>query len=218
MSISILVADDHPIFRDGLVKSLEEDQGLSVVGVASSAKEAVDLAQSLAPDIALLDLSMPGGGLAAIAQIASQKLAKHIAMLTVSEDGEDVSKALRLGANAYILKGVSASELRQILYNIADGETHVAPSLAAKVLSYMTSGQDHDARSPLDDLTNREEGILKLVAKGQSNKEVADALGLQEKTIKHYMTAILEKLHARNRVEAAIIAHDALKSRFSDKT
>lgn len=216
MNISILVADDHPIFRDGLVKSLEEDPDLSVVGIASSAPEAVELAKSLTPDIALLDLSMPGGGLAAIAQIASQNSAKHIAMLTVSEDGEDVSTALRLGAKAYILKGVSARELRQILHNVANGETHVAPSLAAKVLSYMTSAKDRDAASPLDDLTKREEDILKLVAKGQSNKEVANALGLQEKTIKHYMTAILEKLHARNRVEAAIIAHDALKDRSGD--
>lgn len=213
MSISILVADDHPIFRDGLVKSLNEDTDLSVVGVASSAPEAVEMAQIHKPDIALLDLSMPGGGLSAIAQIATKRYAKHVAMLTVSEDGEDVSEALRLGAKAYILKGVSAYDLRQILREVARGETHVAPNLAAKVLSFMSSGKDKDTASPLDDLTKREEDILGLVSKGQSNKEVADALGLQEKTVKHYMTTIFEKLHARNRVEAAIIAHDALKDR-----
>lgn len=213
MITTILVADDHPIFRDGLVKSLDEDPGLSVIGVASSAPEAVELASELKPDIALLDLSMPGGGLSAIAKIASKKLAKHVAMLTVSEDGEDVSEALRLGAKAYILKGVSARDLCQILHDVAIGETHVAPNLAAKVLSFMTEGKGDADASPLDDLTKREEDILRLVSKGQSNKEVAEALGLQEKTVKHYMTAILEKLHARNRVEAAIIAHDALKSR-----
>lgn len=207
MTTTILVADDHPIFRDGLVKSLEEDGTFTVVGVASSAPEAVELAATLKPQIALLDLSMPGGGLSAIAQIASQKLAGHVAMLTVSEDGEDVSEALRLGANAYILKGVSARELRGILTDVSKGETHVAPSLAAKMLTFMTKQQD--TASPLDDLTKREEDILRLVATGQSNREVADALGLQEKTVKHYMTAILEKLHARNRVEAALIAHDA---------
>ena len=213
MKTTILVADDHPIFRDGLVKSLEEDGAFSVIGVASSAMEAIELAASLKPDIALLDLSMPGGGLSAIAQIASSQLAKHVAMLTVSEDGEDVSEALRLGAKAYILKGVSARELRAILRDVANGETHVAPSLAAKMLSFMTEQQE--TASPLDDLTKREEDILRLVATGQSNKEVGDALGLQEKTVKHYMTTILEKLHARNRVEAALIAHKAFERQTS---
>ncbi len=209
MTISILVADDHPIFRDGLVKSLEEERTFSVVGVASSGMEAIELAASLKPDIALLDLSMPGGGLSAIAQIASQQLAKHVAMLTVSEDGEDVSEALRLGAKAYILKGVSARELRSILSDVVNGKTHVAPSLAAKMLTFMT--RERETASPLDDLTAREEDILRLVATGQSNREVADALGLQEKTVKHYMTTILEKLHARNRVEAALIAQKAFE-------
>lgn len=213
MTTTVLVADDHPIFRDGLVKSLEEDGTFSVVGVASSAMEATELAASLRPDIALLDLSMPGGGLSAIAQIASQQLVKHVAMLTVSEDGEDVSEALRLGAQAYILKGVSARELRGILSDIAKGETHVAPSLAAKMLTFMT--KEKNEASPLDDLTKREEDILRIVATGQSNKEVADALGLQEKTVKHYMTTILEKLHARNRVEAALIAHKAFERKTS---
>lgn len=211
MTTTILVADDHPIFRDGLVKSLEENGTFSVIGVASSAIEAAELAASLKPDIALLDLSMPGGGLSAIAQIASRNHAKHVAMLTVSEDGEDVSEALRLGAKAYILKGVSARELRNILSDVARGETFVAPSLAAKMLTFMTNRENE--ASPLDDLTKREEGILRLVATGQSNKEVAEALGLQEKTVKHYMTTILEKLHARNRVEAALIAQKAFERR-----
>ena len=213
MTTTILVADDHPIFRDGLVKSLEETGIFTVTGIASSAKEAIDLAATLKPDIALLDLSMPGGGLSAVAQIASLNHAKHIAMLTVSEDGENVAEALRLGAKAYILKGVSAQELRDILSDVAKGETHVAPSLAAKILTFMT--QQQTEASPLDDLTKREEDILRYVATGQTNKEVAEALGLQEKTVKHYMTTILEKLHARNRVEAALIAHKAFERQTS---
>jgi DNA-binding NarL/FixJ family response regulator len=209
MTTTILVADDHPIFRDGLVKSLEETGIFTVTGIASSAKEAIDLAATLKPDIALLDLSMPGGGLSAVAQIASLNHAKYIAMHTVSEDGENVAEALRLGAKAYILKGVSAQELRNILSDVAKGETHVAPSLAAKILTFMT--QQQTEASPLDDLTKREEDILKYVAIGQTNKEVAEALGLQEKTVKHYMTTILEKLHVRNRVEAALIAQKAFE-------
>lgn len=206
MTIRVLVADDHPIFRDGLVRSLEETGEFRVVATAGSAEEAVELAKQKHPDIALLDLSMPGNGLSAVKAISSAKSAKFVAMLTVSEDDDNVADALRFGATAYILKGVSAGELRRVLKGVAEGEAFVSPALAAKVLTFM-SGQAAE-KSPLEDLTKREEDILRLVAKGQSNKEIALALELQEKTIKHYMTSIMSKLHARNRVEAALIAHD----------
>ena len=208
MSIRILVADDHPIFRDGVVQSLEETDEFRVVATASSAAEAIELAEQKRPDLALLDLSMPGGGLTAVAEIARSQTATHVAMLTVSEDDEDVAEALKLGAVAYILKGVSAAELRRILKGAAEGEAHVSPSLAAKVLTFMTKEPKVQEASPFDDLTKREEDILRLVARGLSNKEVALDLDLQEKTVKHYMTTIMSKLHARNRVEAALMAHD----------
>ena len=209
MTIRILVADDHPIFRDGLVKSLEETGEFRVVAVASSAPEAVKLADQKHPDVALLDLSMPGSGLTAVREIATAGTAGRIAMLTVSEDDDNVAEALRNGAIAYILKGVSAAELRRILKGVARGEAHVSPALAAKVLTYMSRAPDAPAdSSPFDDLTKREEDILRLVAKGNSNKEVARELDLQEKTVKHYMTTIMSKLHARNRVEAAVMAHE----------
>lgn len=208
MTIRIMVADDHPIYRDGVATSLEETGEFRVVGTASSAEEAIRLADQKHPDIALLDLSMPGGGLNAVKAIALAGSAKYIAMLTVSEEDEFVADALKFGAIAYILKGVSASELRKILKAVAQGEAHVSPRLAAKVLTFMSQVDQGKSASPLEDLTKREEGILRQVAKGQSNKEVANALNLQEKTVKHYMTVIMSKLHARNRVEAALIAHE----------
>ena len=207
MTVRILVADDHPIFRDGVVQSLEETGEFRVVATASSAQEAVELAAQKRPDVALLDLSMPGGGLTAVAEISKAQTATHIAMLTVSEDDEHVAEALKLGAIAYILKGVSAADLRRILKRTAAGEAHVSPALAAKVLAIMTKAPTSKKTTPLDDLTKREEDILRLVAKGLSNKEVALNLELQEKTVKHYMTTIMSKLHARNRVEAALMAH-----------
>lgn len=215
MTIRILVADDHPIFRDGLVKSLEETGEFRVVAVASSASEAVKLADQKRPDIALLDLSMPGNGLEAVKGISVAATAGQIAMLTVSEDDDNVATALQFGAIAYILKGVSAGELRNVLKGVAAGEAHVSPALAAKVLKVMSNVEEkgNDA-SPFDDLTKREEDILRLVAKGLSNKEIANDLDLQEKTIKHYMTGIMGKLHARNRVEAAVMAHE--KWRIND--
>ena len=208
MTLRILVADDHPIYRDGVVTSLEETGEFRVVATASSAEEAIRLADQKHPDIALLDLSMPGGGLSAVSAIIGANSAKHVAMLTVSEEDENVANALKLGAVAYILKGVSARELRSILKGVTRGEAHVSPTLAAKVLTIMSKSDPDTSTSPLQSLTKREEDILRLVAKGQSNKEVAKALDIQEKTVKHYMTIIMGKLDARNRVEAALIAHE----------
>ncbi len=209
MTIRTIVADDHPIFREGLVRSLEETGEFRVVGTGATAEEAVRLAAEKRPDLALLDLSMPGNGLTAVRRIHEAGTAGQIAMLTVSEDDGDVSQALQWGAIGYVLKGVSASELRQILKGVAAGEAHVSPGLAARVLTMMNRPRAAAVATPLEDLTKREEEILRLVAKGLSNKEVARELDLQEKTVKHYMTAILGKLQAKNRVEAAIIAHEA---------
>ncbi len=211
MTLRVVVADDHPIFRDGLVKSLEETGEFRVVGVATTADEAIQLADQKRPDLALLDLSMPGGGLSAVRAIAQAGSAGQIAMLTVSEEDENVSDALQYGAMGYILTGVSAGELRRILKAIAAGEAHVSPALAAKVLQLRAkSPPSRDgAATGIEELTKRETDILKLVAQGMSNKQIAGELDLQEKTVKHYMTAIMGKLHAKNRVEAAIIAHEA---------
>jgi two-component system, NarL family, nitrate/nitrite response regulator NarL len=208
MTIRVVLADDHPIFRDGLVQSIEETGAFEVVGVGASADEAISLAALHRPDVALLDLSMPGNGIEAARQISDAGTASHIAMLTVSENDADVTAALQAGAIGYVLKGVSASDLRGILEGVAKGEAHVSPGLAAQMLKIMQAPKKA-VRNPIDDLTKREEDILRLVATGQSNREVADELKLQEKTVKHYMTTILGKLHARNRVEAALIAHDA---------
>lgn len=208
MSITLIVADDHPIFRDGLVQSLSETGEFTVLATGGSAAEAITLARMHKPDVALLDLSMPGGGIAAAKEIVDDGLASHVAMLTVSEDNTDVTNALQVGAIGYVLKGISADDLRRVLRGVAKGEAHVSPGLAAQVLKIMQAPKKKE-RDPIDDLTKREEEILRLVATGQSNREVADALSLQEKTIKHYMTVILSKLHARNRVEAALIAHQA---------
>ena len=211
MTLRIILADDHPIFRDGLVNSIEETGEFQVVGVGASADDAVRLAAEHRPDIALLDLSMPGGGITAAARIAEAGSARYVAMLTVSEDDADVTAALGAGATAYILKGISAGELRRVLTRVGRGEAHITPALAAQVLALMRAPKPEQAA--IDTLTQREEEILRRVALGMSNREIADELSLQEKTVKHYMTEILAKLHARNRVEAAIIAHEAWRER-----
>ncbi|WP_095595579.1 response regulator [Actibacterium pelagium] len=209
MVTRIILADDHPIFRDGVARTLDEADDFEVVGTGESAQDAIDLVKRLNPDIALLDLSMPGSGINAARAIAALDAPPVIAILTVSEEADDVADALEAGAKGYILKGVSGDELCARLRGLARGDSYIPPVLATRVLSVMRQQMDKPSKRPIDDLTKREEDILRGVAKGLSNKEIALELDLQEKTIKHYMTAILSKLHARNRVEAALIASDA---------
>jgi two-component system, NarL family, nitrate/nitrite response regulator NarL len=210
--IRVVVADDHPLYRDGVVRTLVESRRFNVVGQASTAAEAVAMVAAQPCDIALLDISMPGGGLTALEQIVRLQPAPRVAMLTVSEEDDDILRALKAGALGYILKGVGARELVEILAELAAGRSYVAPSLAIKVLAAMNAPRAAARQDdPLDSLTRREEDILRGVASGKSNKEVAIGLDLQEKTVKHYMTTILQKLQARNRTEAALMARERWK-------
>ncbi len=210
--IRVVLADDHPIYRDGLVRSLSDAGDIAVVGEASDGDEAFELAQSLAPDLVLLDVSMPkGGGLGALARIMQMPVPPPVAMLTASEADDDLMQALTLGALGYVLKGVGAEELVDLVRELAAGRPHVSAGLAGRLLVAMRRRDAAREHNPLDDLTKREEDILKLVAQGKSNREVGEALELQEKTVKHYMTSILQKLQVRNRVEAAMLARRHLK-------
>ncbi|SNS48127.1 response regulator [Tropicimonas sediminicola] len=206
--LRILIADDHPLFREGVAGLLGGHEGTVVAGQADTGQAALDLARSLEPDLVLLDLSMPDGGLWALREIKRLDPPPVVAMLTVSEEDDDVFKALQAGADGYILKGIGGRDLLAAIEDLAAGRSYVSPGLAMKVLQAMRGGASKPAREdPLDSLTAREEEILRLVARGSSNKEVGLALDLQEKTVKHYMTIILQKLQVRNRTEAALIAH-----------
>ncbi len=207
--IRIALVDDHPLFRDGVASTLRRDGGFEVVGQGSNADEAVQIAHDLLPDIMLVDISMPGGGIEAVRAIASACPVVKLVMLTVSENEDDVINALQAGAAGYILKGVSGPELLRIARSVVDGETYLMPGLAVKLLTDLRKDTAEPAEhgNPLTLLTAREEQILELVAQAMSNKEIGLQLGLTERTVKHYMTNILQKLHAKNRVEAALLAH-----------
>lgn len=212
MDIRLVLADDHPIYRDGVARTLEDTGGIAVVGQAQDGEAAVALCRTLAPDLVLLDISMPkGGGIGALSQIMQMPKPPLVAMLTASEDEGDLMQALRLGAAGYILKGVGASELVELVRDLAAGRSYVSPGLAGRLLVAMRGKPAGAPPSPLADLSRREEDILKLVAQGLSNKEVGRKLDIQEKTVKHYMTSILQKLQVRNRVEAAMLAREHLK-------
>ncbi|WP_109468873.1 response regulator [Albibacillus kandeliae] len=206
--VHIVVADDHPLFRGGVVLTLKEHGGFTVVAQAGSANEAIAAVEAHMPDVALLDISMPGSGLSAAAEIARRFPAVAIVMLTASEADDDLLAALKAGARGYALKGVSAEELTEIVQGVAGGSSYVPPALAGRVLAALQDRGRASVLPEVEDLTEREAEILRHLAFGRSNKEIARALELQEKTIKHYMTNILKKLQVRNRVEAALKARD----------
>jgi DNA-binding NarL/FixJ family response regulator len=206
----IAVIDDHPLFREGVIRSLTETGRFTVVGEGGSSTDAMRIAAEARPDILLIDLSMPGGGLSAIPPIRARDPDMRIVVLTVSEAAEDVALALNSGVNGYVLKGVGSRTLTEILAAVANGEIYVTPTLSARLLSHLSSDRHSPiVTEPIHSLTGREREVLELVAKGLSNKEIAIRLDLQEKTIKHHMTAILTKLRASNRTEAAMKLHAA---------
>ena len=211
--IRLVLAEDHPIYRDGLVRSLSDAGGIAIVGVAKDGDEAAAVTARERPDVVLLDISMPkGGGIGALARIMQMDSPPRVAMLTASETDDDLMQAIKLGALGYILKGVGAEQLADLVRELAAGRSYVSPALAGRLLVAMRRPQTPPtAPNPLADLSKREDDILKLVALGKSNREVGQALELQEKTVKHYMTSILQKLQVRNRVEAAMLARQYLK-------
>jgi DNA-binding NarL/FixJ family response regulator len=205
-AIRIVVADDHPLFLDGLLATLAADEGLAVVASVGDAGAAVRAVREHAPDLALLDVAMPGGGIEAARQIAASCPETRLVMLTSSENEDDLLAAMEAGARGYVLKGVAGRELRAILKGIHAGETYLAPALAYGALREMARPKPRD---PMADLTSREREVLALVGAGMSNAEIGGRLGLTEKTVKHYMTSILGKLQVDSRVEAALLAYKA---------
>lgn len=212
--IRLVIVDDHSIFREGLFSVLSTEPDIEIVGEGASAQDALRLARELLPDIIFLDISMPGGGLNAAQAIVENYPVVKIIILTGSEGEANVMTALKTGARAYVLKGVAARELVNILHTVQSGEVYVTPSLAANLLSEMTAGSRNEtSQNTFEKLTEREHEILALIAAGTSNKEIGLQLHLTEKTVKHYVTNILQKLQVHNRVQAAILALKSEPSR-----
>ena len=204
--IRVAVVDDHPLFREGVSSIFSRSERHSIVALGGNADDAVNIAREYMPDVMLIDIKMPGGGLDAVRQISEICPAVKVVMLTSSEQEDDVSRGLSLGARGYVLKGIGARELIDTVSQIVNGGTYVSPQLAAQIL--INAKQPKAASksdSAVSTLTRREEQILEQVADGLTNKEIARDLEISEKTVKHYMTNIMQKLQVRNRVEAALI-------------
>jgi len=207
--VRILLADDHALFRDG-VASLLQAWDHEVVGQAADAATAMELARARSPDLVLMDIAMPGGGLAATEVIAGECPSTAIVMLTASEDVDDLFAAIRAGARGYLLKNLESGQLRSMLDAVARGEAAITPAIAARIIGALagrdgapgaTAGRGAVTRDP-DRLTDRELEVLESVAAGLTNKEIAGALGVSENTVKFHLRNILDKLHAQSRAEA----------------
>jgi DNA-binding NarL/FixJ family response regulator len=203
--IRAAVVDDHPLFREGVAKLLARTPGVEMVGDGSTAIDAINIAQRLLPDIMLLDLKLPGGGFEAATTIARDYPAVRIIVLTASDCDKDVAAMLQLGVHGYLLKGCTGQEIVRAVEGVYSGELYITPSLAARLLTQMSRPSAHADGESEEELSNREEIILAQVSKGLTNKEIARELNLTEKTVKHYMTNIMQKLNVRNRLEAALM-------------
>ena len=204
-AIRILIADDHQLVRQGLMALLTVKPGIEVVGQATDGVEAVELAQSLGPDIILLDLLMPNkDGIEATREIKAEDPDARILIITSFAEDENVYQAIKAGALGYLLKDSSPQELLQAIHNVCAGRLSLHPNIALKLIEDLN--QPQDTKPTEDPLTEREVEVLKLVAKGRSNQEIAEELVVSERTVGAHVSNILSKLHLANRTQAALFA------------
>ena len=207
--IRILIADDHPVFRFGLRALLETQADLEVVGEAESGETAVSMAQSLQPDVILMDINMPGiNGLEASKQILAHSPAINILIITMLED-DTVFTAMQAGAKGYLLKGAEGDETMRAIRAVANGEIIFSPGIAEKMMTFFAKDLKNEPAAPFPELTTRERQILDLLAQGLTNQAIAEKLVLSPKTIRNHVSNIFSKLQVASRSEAIIKARDA---------
>ncbi|HTP46814.1 MAG TPA: response regulator [Casimicrobiaceae bacterium] len=202
--LRIAVIDDHTLFRRGLISLLAREPGFAVVAEAADGFEGIKAVGATRPDVVLLDLNMPGiSGIDAIGAIRKEAPEAQVVMLTVSEDADDLLKALRNGASGYLLKNIDSEFLVAAIRRAADGDSVVSPEMTGKLVEQVRAGTKP---APEDVLSAREREILAHLARGRSNKEIARALDVAESTVKIHVQHILRKLNLASRVQAAIWA------------
>ena len=199
--VRVLIADDHSVVRQGLRMFLALDPEIEIVGEAASGEEAIQQARDIRPDVVLMDLVMPGmGGVAATRMIRTEMPAVEVVALTSVVADEAVTGAIRAGAIGYLLKNTEADELRRAIKSAAAGQVYLSPEAAARLVREVKIPGSPEA------LTERETAVLRLIAKGQANKQVARQLGIREQTVKTHVSNILGKLQLQSRTQAALYA------------
>ena len=202
-SIQILIADDHPIVRDGLRAVLSTQADFTVVGEAGSGTETIDQVRRLQPDVLLLDLEMPDGdGVETLQRLAERNTNVRAIVFTAFDTDDRIVEAVRAGAKGYLLKGAPRDELFNAIRIVHAGGSLLQPIVASKLINRLNQP------TPIDLLTEREREVLALVAQGQSNRAIADQLIITERTVKFHVSAIMGKLNAANRTEAVALARE----------
>lgn len=208
--IRILLCDDHAMFRQGLKSILETESGFRVIGEAATGREAVRYAIETRPDVILMDIQMPElDGVAASKTILAEYPEARVIILTMYRQDTYVFEAIKVGARGYMLKDADANDLIEAIHRVADGETLLNAEMAASILDEFKKVKDELPEHPehkLSDLTEREAAILRLLAQGDSNQEIAEALEVSEKTVRNRLSEIFSKLRLNNRTQAALYA------------
>ena len=206
--VRVLVVDDQELFRRGLVMVISAEDDIEVVGEAADGVTAAEVAGATVPDVVLLDVKMPKRtGIEACASIKDAAPSAHIIMLTNSEDQTDLYDAIRSGASGYLLKDASTDEVAQAIRVVADGHSLISPAMATKLLTeFKQMSQDSKSQVGAPRLTDRELQVLRLVARGSSNREIAKELFISDNTVKNHVRNILEKLQLHSRMEAVMYA------------
>ena len=209
-SITVVIADDHALFRRGLTMVLESEPDIDVVGEANDGHEVVSLAEKYMPDLVLMDVRMPGrGGIDAAQAIKDAVPHTKILMLTISDEEEDLYDAIKAGASGYLLKEISIEEVADSIRQVHAGQSLISPSMASKLLTEfaaMARKDEEKQQMPTPRLTDREMEVLTLVAQGLNNRDIAKELFISENTVKNHVRNILEKLHLHSRMEAVVYA------------
>ena len=209
--IRVVIADDHVLYRRGLQMVVSQDDDIEIVGEAGDGKEAVDRTVELLPDVVLMDVRMPHtSGIEACQRIKSQVPSTKIIMLTMSDEESDLYEAVKAGANGYLLKDVPGEEIADGVRAVHNGDSLISPSMASKLLAEFALMSRRQGERPsavgAPRLTERELEVLRLVARGLANKEIAHDLFISENTVKNHVRNILEKLQLHSRMEAAMYA------------
>lgn len=207
--LTILIADDHPVFRKGLRAVLSTMSATELVGEANNGQEAVTLAEKLQPDVILMDLQMPGvDGLSAIRQIVQTSPHIRILVVTMFEDDDSVFAAMRSGARGYVLKDMNDEEIKRAILAVGNGEAIFSPAIAQRMMSFFAA-PPLAAGDLFPELTDSERNVLKLMAQGLNNEAIAQKLGFTVKTVRNYCSNIFSKLQVADRAQAIVKARDA---------
>jgi DNA-binding NarL/FixJ family response regulator len=207
--LTILIADDHPVFRKGLRALLSSMPEVELVGEATNGEDAKRLAEQLQPDLVLMDLQMPGGGgLAAIRQIVETSPHIRILVVTMFQDDDSVFAALRAGARGYVLKDMDDTEITRAILAVGSGDAIFSPVIAERMMKFFTVRPVMPA-GLFPELTDSERSVLSLVAKGRNNQEIAQQLSLSNKTVRNYVSNIFSKLQVADRAQAIVKAREA---------